>query len=148
MARERIGEAAVRLSYNVGARMLGILGLKELVRRHALPRIVGVLQSAETPGSFAAADRYIEEEIERVVRKPGPIIVGPFLSEVGFSCFIGFRCSAGSRTNGRSMRSVSSSCLAAARRCGTTSLCGRYMDVFELDQFPRLRDSEPDAVAF
>ena len=78
VARERIGEAAVRLSYNVGARMLGILGLKELVRRHALPRIVGVLQSAETPGSFAAADRYIEDEIERVVRKPGPIIVGPF----------------------------------------------------------------------
>ena len=49
-----------------------------------LPRLVGVLQSTETPAAYAAADRYIEDEIERVVRKPGPIIVGPFLSEVGF----------------------------------------------------------------
>ena len=84
MARERIGEAAVRWSYNAGAKVLGALGLKELVRRHVLPRLVGVLQSTETPGAYAAADRYIEDEIERVVRKPGPIIVGPFLSEVGF----------------------------------------------------------------
>ena len=84
MARERIGEAAVRWSYNAGAKVLGALGLKELVRRHVLPRLVGVLQSTETPAAYAAADRYIEDEIERVVRKPGPIIVGPFLSEVGF----------------------------------------------------------------
>lgn len=84
MARERIGEAAVRWSYNAGARVLDVLGLKELVRRHVLPRLVGVLHSTETPGAYAAADRYIEDEIERVVRKPGPIIVGPFLSEVGF----------------------------------------------------------------
>lgn len=84
MARERFGEAIVRLSYSAGARVLGALGLKELVRRHVLPRLVGVLQSTETPGAYAAADRYIEEEIARVVRKPGPILVGPFLSEVGF----------------------------------------------------------------
>ena len=84
VACQRIGELAVRWSYNATARILAALGAKEFVRRHLLPRFVGVLQSAETAGALAAAERYIEDEIERVVNTQGPIIVGPWLSEVGF----------------------------------------------------------------
>jgi len=81
---EQFGEAAIRWSYKFSARILSALGLKELVRRHVVPRVVGVLQSTERPDPLAAAERYLEEEIERVISKPGPIIAGPWLSEVGF----------------------------------------------------------------
>ena len=131
MARERIGEAAVRWSYNATARLLGAIGLKELVRRHVLPRLVGVLQSAETPGALAAADRYIEDEIERVVSKPGPIIVGPFLSEVGFELLYWIPLLRWIRDKWN----VDPKRLVVVSRGGTAlwyaGLCGRYLDIFE-----------------
>ena len=131
MARERIGEAAVRWSYNAGARVLGVLGLKELVRRHVLPRLVGVLQSTETPGAYAAADRYIEDEIKRVVRKPGPIIVGPFLSEVGFELLYWIPLLRWIKDKWQ----VDPERLVVVSRGGTAlwyeGLSGRYLDVFD-----------------
>ena len=131
MARERIGEVAVRWSYNATARLLGAIGLKELVRRHVLPRLVGVLQSAETPGALAAADRYIEDEIERVVSKPGPIIVGPFLSEVGFELLYWIPLLGWIRDKWN----VDPRRLVIVSRGGTAlwyqGLSGRYLDIFE-----------------
>ncbi len=131
MARERIGEAAVRWSYNAGAKVLGALGLKELVRRHVLPRLVGVLQSTETPAAYAAADRYIEDEIERVVRKPGPIIVGPFLSEVGFELLYWIPLLRWIKEKWQ----MDPERLTVVSRGGTAlwyeGLSGRYLDVFD-----------------
>jgi hypothetical protein len=82
--RGRIGETAVRWSYRATARLLDAFGLKEVVRQHLLPRMMGVLHSSETAGAYAAVARHIEDEIGRIVAKPGPILVGPWLSEVGF----------------------------------------------------------------
>ena len=84
MDRERLSEITIRWSYNAAARTLGALRLKDVVRRHVFPRLVGVLQSSGTHGSFSVAERYIEEELERLARADGPIILGPWLSEVGF----------------------------------------------------------------
>jgi hypothetical protein len=131
VARERIGESAVRLSYNAGARVLGFLGLKELVRRHVVPRLVGVLQSTDTPGAYAAADRYVENEIERVVRKPGPIILGPFLSEVGFELLYWIPLLRWIKDKWQ----VDPERLVVVSRGGTAlwyeGLIGRYLDVFD-----------------
>ncbi len=74
----------MRWGYGAGARLLGALGLKEAVRQHLLPRMMGVLHSSESAAAYAAVARHIEDEIGRIVAKPGPILVGPWLSEVGF----------------------------------------------------------------
>jgi len=80
----RLSETAVRWSYKATAGLLGVLGLKEIVRRHVMPRFMGVLYSSDAAGAFEAVERHIEGEIARIVAKPGPILVGPWLSEVGF----------------------------------------------------------------
>ena len=74
----------MRWSYGAAARLLDTLGLKEAVRQHLLPRMMGVLHSSESAGAYAAVARHVEDEIDRIVAKPGPILVGPWLSEVGF----------------------------------------------------------------
>ena len=84
MNRGRISETAVRWSYSATARLLGAFGLKEAVRQHFLPRLMGVLHSSDQEGASKAVERHIESEIERIVAKPGPILVGPWMSEVGF----------------------------------------------------------------
>jgi hypothetical protein len=130
VGRERLGEAAIRWSYDASARVLGALGLKELVRRHVLPRLVGVLQSVETPGALAAAERYIEEEIERVVRSPGPIIIGPWLSEVGFELLYWIPLLRWIKQKWQ----VDTNRLVIVSRGGTElwyqNLCGVYLDIF------------------
>jgi hypothetical protein len=82
--RGRISQAAVRWSYTATARLLGAIGLKETVRQHLLPRLMGVLHSSDAAGAFKAVERHSENEIKRIVEEPGPILVGPWLSEVGF----------------------------------------------------------------
>jgi hypothetical protein len=82
--RGRISETAARFGYSATARLLGLLGLKELVRQHLLPRLMGVLQSSDQAGAFAAVTRHIESEIERIVRSDARVLVGPWMSEVGF----------------------------------------------------------------
>jgi hypothetical protein len=82
--RDRISETALRWGYSATASLLGAFGLKETVRNHLLPRLMGVLHSAGTEVNFRAVERHIEGEIKRIVDKPGPILVGPWLSEVGF----------------------------------------------------------------
>jgi hypothetical protein len=82
--RGRISGTAARWGYKASASVLGLLGLKEIVRQHLLPRLMGVLHSSDAAGAFEAVERHIEGEIERIVASPGPVLVGPWLSEVGF----------------------------------------------------------------
>ena len=81
--RDRISEVAFRWGYSATARLLSSFGLKETVRNHLLPRLMGVLHSSDREGSSTDVERHIENEIKRIVEKPGPILVGPWLSEVG-----------------------------------------------------------------
>jgi hypothetical protein len=84
MRSGRISEKAVRWGYNATATMVGAFGLKEIVRQHLLPRLLGVLHSTESRAAFEGVERHVESEIKRIVEKPGPVVVGPWLSEIGF----------------------------------------------------------------
>ena len=45
------------------------LVLRKPCGSHLLPRLMGVLHSSETAGSFAAVERHIEGEIKRIVEQ-------------------------------------------------------------------------------
>ena len=84
MNRNQISETAAHWFYSTTARVLGALRLKELVRQHLLPRLMGVLHSSEDAAAFRVVERHIESEIARIVDSGRPILIGPWLSEVGF----------------------------------------------------------------
>jgi hypothetical protein len=129
--RGRISETAVRWSYRATARLLGAIGLKEVVRQHLLPRLMGVLHSSDEAGAFQAVERHIEREIERIVAKPGPILVGPWLSEVGFELlyWIPMLRWIEERWNLDPERVVVVS--RGGAQAWYQGLCGRYLDVFD-----------------
>jgi hypothetical protein len=80
----RIRQSVARAGYRTVAGLLGATGLKKAVREQLLPHLLGALQLAESTGAFEVAERHVEQEIERLFASKGPIVVGPWLSEVGF----------------------------------------------------------------
>ena len=106
-------------------KLLGVLGLKELVRHHVLPRMIGVLQSTETPAAYAAA-RSLHRGRDRARRAEArpdhrrAVAVGGWLR----AALLDSDAALDQGANGRWIPSASSSCRAAARRFGIRGLAG------------------------
>ena len=76
----------VRWAYRASAATLGQLGLKDAVRAHVLPKLVSAIagQQAERDGPHDAAAAIAQRHLERLAASDKPILVGPWISEVGF----------------------------------------------------------------
>lgn len=76
----------VRWAYRASAATLGQLGLKDAVRAHILPKLVSAIagQQADQGGPHGAAAAIAQRHLERLAASDKPILVGPWISEVGF----------------------------------------------------------------
>lgn len=83
MAGGRLSQVMVRGAYRTCARTLDALGLKAAFRSHVLPRLLAATQGGPASPLGTGAG-YVEEELVRLARHDGPIVVGPWLSEVGY----------------------------------------------------------------
>jgi hypothetical protein len=103
-APSRLAVRTVRLLFGAVAWLLGALGLKELVRRHVLPRLVAAASVGDEEalrggrgGSLGKqtwiekqavpviiADNDMRRAMKRIAASSDTILVGPWLSEVGF----------------------------------------------------------------
>lgn len=77
---------AVKRGYRTAAALLDRLGLKTAVRTYVLPRLIAAVArdrgAAEGPEALAAA--YAHGRLAQLAGDRRPILVGPWLSEVGF----------------------------------------------------------------
>jgi hypothetical protein len=74
----------VRGGYRLAARTLDVLGLKAAIRAHVLPRLLAASRGTEGDDPLAAGRSYVDAELKRLAAHKGPILVGPWLSEVGY----------------------------------------------------------------
>jgi hypothetical protein len=132
MSGPTVGQRIVRSAYRGAARTLDVLGLKDAVRSYVLPRLISAAQGGKSASGDAAALRFVEEEVERALAAPGPIVVGPWMSEVGYELlyWIPFLRWLAERWN------VPRERLIAVTRGGAGAwygdLCGRSLDILEL----------------
>lgn len=76
----------VRWAYRASAATLGRLGLKSAVRAHVLPKLVSAIaaQRSDEDGPHGPAAAIARQHLERLAESGKPILVGPWVSEVGF----------------------------------------------------------------
>jgi hypothetical protein len=86
----RPAATAARLVVKGVAALLDAVGAKEAVREHLLPRLVAAATEGDGRGRAiygAAAEiarQALESRLDEIARTRGPVLVGPWLSEVGF----------------------------------------------------------------
>ncbi len=76
----------VRWAYRASAATLGHLGLKEAVRAQILPKLVAAVAGSrgDQDGPHGPAAAIAVRHLERLAESDKPILVGPWISEVGF----------------------------------------------------------------
>ncbi|MCF8479037.1 MAG: hypothetical protein K9H25_01270 [Rhodospirillum sp.] len=79
-----LSKTLVRSGYRLAARTLDVLGLKAAIRAHVLPRLLAASRGTEGDDPLAAGRDYVDMELKRLAAHDGPILVGPWLSEVGY----------------------------------------------------------------
>lgn len=140
-ASARRGRRVVRLGGDIARR----LGLERFVKSHVLPHLI-MAALDETKGGrtdmLGALEREVEVELDRVAQGEGPIIVGPWTSEVGFELlywvpFVRWFVES---------RNVDPQRLLVVSRGGTRSWYGElagggYLDTFELQTVKAFRSA-------
>ena len=76
----------VRWAYRASAATLGHLGLKDAVRAQILPKLVAAAAGSQTlqDGPHGPAVAVAQRHLERLAASDKPILVGPWVSEIGF----------------------------------------------------------------
>jgi hypothetical protein len=134
----RAAVTAARAVVKGVATLLDCIGAKETVREHILPRLIAA--ATESPGRGRAAARgadevarqALERALDGIARTRGPVLVGPWLSEVGFELlyWLPFLRWAVER------RGLDPARLVAVSRGGVDAwyrgLCERYVEIFDL----------------
>lgn len=122
----------------VGA-LLDAIGAKEAVREHLLPRLIAAAaegKGGRSRGAYRAADEIargaLEQRLDEIARTRGPVLVGPWLSEVGFELLYWVPLLRWAVER----RGLDPRRLVAVSRGGVDAwyrgLCADYVDIFDL----------------
>ncbi len=145
-ATAKRGRGLVRL----GGRLARGLGLERFVKAHVLPHLIMAALGERRGGGdmLAALEREVGDELDRVAVGEGPIVVGPWTSEVGFELLYWIPFVRGFAES----RGVDPSRLFVVSRGGTRSWYGElagagYLDVFDLHPVESYRRANESAWA-
>ena len=123
-----VSSSLVRMTLTVFDWLFRLRPIRNLVKLHLLPHAMARLSAVDAPSEEAIA---VERMIRRVARRDRPIIVGPWVSEVGFELlywipFLRWAVACGALDPQR---------LVIVSRGGCSDwyhgLCGRYVDLFD-----------------